>query len=246
MRPRPRHLRQRPPHRRRRLPHPQPQRSPRPHRRRPTPRGRSRPDRGDHGGVRVRHPVPAVRERGVRGHHLPRGQGADPARRAEPARTGRRRHRHRQDQDPPAHGRAAVGPGRPGLPRRHQGRPRPAWPAAGEPNAEDRRERCASIGHAWEPQGYPVEFLSLGGMGHGRPDPGDDHLVRPGAAVEGAGAQRRPRSPQPRPGLPLRRPARPAAARPQGPARGHLSTSLATRARPTSRSSAACPRRPPG
>ena len=52
-----------------------------------------------------------------------RRPGADPAQRAQPARPRRGRHRHRQDQDAPAHGRAAVRPGRPGLPRRHEGRP---------------------------------------------------------------------------------------------------------------------------
>ena len=39
---------------------------------------------------------------------------------------------------------------------------------AGEPNPKI-EERCASMGLAWEPKGYPVEFLSLGGMGQGVP-----------------------------------------------------------------------------
>src|SRR6476661_1979922 len=43
--------------------------------------------------------------------------------RAEPPRARCGRHRHGQDQDAPADGRAALRPGRPGLPRRHQGRP---------------------------------------------------------------------------------------------------------------------------
>jgi DNA helicase HerA-like ATPase len=39
---------------------------------------------------------------------------------------------------------------------------------AGEPNPKI-EERCASMGLAWEPKGYPVEYLSLGGMGQGVP-----------------------------------------------------------------------------
>ena len=38
----------------------------------------------------------------------------------------------------------------------------------GEPNPKI-EERCASMGLAWDPKGYPVEFLSLGGMGQGVP-----------------------------------------------------------------------------
>jgi uncharacterized protein len=38
----------------------------------------------------------------------------------------------------------------------------------GEPNPKI-ADRCASLGLTWEPKGYPVEFLSLGGMGQGVP-----------------------------------------------------------------------------
>jgi DNA helicase HerA-like ATPase len=38
----------------------------------------------------------------------------------------------------------------------------------GEPN-EKIAGRCASLGLTWDPKGYPVEFLSLGGMGQGVP-----------------------------------------------------------------------------
>ena len=87
---------------------------------------------------------------------------------AEPARPGRRRHRHRQDQDPAAAGRADLAGRRAGVRRRHQGRPvrhrrsrarrtRSCWPAP------------TKIGQDWQPQGCPVEFYSLGGGDVGVP-----------------------------------------------------------------------------
>ena len=54
-----------------------------------------------------------------------RGRAVD----AQPPRPHRRRHRHRQDEDAPAPGRPALEGRRPGLRRRHQGRPdRPRGP----------------------------------------------------------------------------------------------------------------------
>ena len=87
---------------------------------------------------------------------------------------------------------------------------------AGEPNPKI-EERCASMGLAWEPKGYPVEFLSLGGMGQGVPIRTSVDVVRAGPHVEGAGAQRDPGVSlglvfhyADQRGLPLRRPQGPA------------------------------------
>ncbi len=66
----------------------------------------------------------------------------------------------------------------------------------------------------------PDRVLRARRAGHRDSDPGDHHVVRAGAAVEGARAERRP-GVVARPDLPLRRQAGPDAARPEGPARGH-------------------------
>ena len=128
---------------------------------------------------------------------------------------------------------------RPGLRRRHQGRPlRPQHARASRATRSPRGP--PSVGQQWTATGFPVEYYALGGAGHRHPAAGHDVGVRPDAAEQGARPQRHP-GVQPRPGLPLRRPGRPAAARPRRPARGRAATSPATRARPTSRSSAASP-----
>ena len=92
--------------------------------------------------------------------------------------------------------------------------------------------RTKSIGQDWTATGVPDRVLRARRAGHRDPDPRHDHVVRAGAAVQGAGAERRP-GVLARAGLPLRRQGRPAAARPQGPARGHPATSRPTRARTT-------------
>ena len=104
-------------------------------------------------------------------------------------------------------------------------------------------QRAKDTGDDWTPTAFPVEFLSLGTGGH-RCAGARHHLqLRADPAVKGAGAQ--PNSGvDARPDLPLGRPEGPAAAGPEGPARGHPVTSPATRASPSSRRSARCRRRP--
>ena len=92
----------------------------------------------------------------------------DPARHAQPARPGRRGHRHRQDQDPAAAGRAAQRRRRPGLRGRHQGRPLRAQRARGERTTRSPPAR-PSVGQQWTATGFPVEFYALGGQGIGIP-----------------------------------------------------------------------------
>ena len=100
------------------------------------------------------------------------------------------------------------------------------------------------MGLAWEPKGYPVEFLSLGGHGPRGPDPHVGHLVRPVLMSKVLGLNATQESSL---GLVFH----------YADQRGLLlddlkdlreviNTSTPTRARATSRSSAACPRRPPG
>ena len=60
-----------------------------------------------------------------------RGHGPDPGGHVQPPRPHRRGDGDREDEDPPAPGRAAVGPRRPGLRRRREGRPGRAEPARG-------------------------------------------------------------------------------------------------------------------
>ena len=152
----------------------------------------------------------AQRHRPVRRAH------PDPAGHAQPARPGRRRDRHRQDQDAAAAGRAAQRRRRTGLRRRHQGRPLRAQPRRASP-ARRSPSRAASVGQEWTATGFPVEYYALGGAGHRHPAAGDHDVVRADAAEQGARPQRHP-GVQPRPDLPLRRQGRPAAARPRRPA----------------------------
>ena len=79
--------------------------------------------------------------------------------------------------------------------------------------------RTQKIGQDWQPTSLPDRVLRPRRPGHRRPAARHHHLVRPDAAVQGARPQRDP-GVDARPGLPLRRPGRAAAARPQGPARG--------------------------
>ena len=80
-------------------------------------------------------------------------------------------------------------------------------------------ERAASVGQKWQAQGFPVEFFALGGQGIGTPLRVTMSAFGPTLLAEGARAQRHP-GVLARAGLPLRRPGRPAAARPRRPARG--------------------------
>ena len=100
--------------------------------------------------------------------HAVRRPHPDPAGDAQPARPGRRRDRHRQDQDPAAARRAAERPRRAGLRRRHQGRPVRAGDARARPARRSPRapRRSARSGQA---TGFPVEFYALGGQGTGIP-----------------------------------------------------------------------------
>jgi uncharacterized protein len=85
------------------------------------------------------------------GRRLSAGRaGQDPADDAQPARA-------RQDQDAPAHRRAAVGPGGSGLPCRHQVR------------NEKVQARAAEVHQTWAAAtGRPAEFYALGGIVSGR------------------------------------------------------------------------------
>ena len=89
--------------------------------------------------------------------------------RAEPARPGRRRHRHRQDQDAAAHGRAAVGARACRSSSPTSRATCPVWRAPGE--AGDRvTARAGEVGaDLGAGTAYPTEFLSLGGLGSGVP-----------------------------------------------------------------------------
>ena len=88
----------------------------------------------------------------------------------------------------------------------------------GQPN-DRTAARAADIGQSWTATGFPVEFFSLGGPGNGVPVRATVTSFGPTLLSQGARPQRHP-GVQPRAGLPLRRQAGPAAARPQGPARG--------------------------
>ena len=142
-------------------------------------------------------------------------QHPDPARDAQPPRPRRRRDRHRQDQDPAAPRRAAERQRRAGLRGRHQGRPvRPQRPGRGR--REDRGPRHVG-GPGVDRDRLPDRVLCPRRPGHRRTHPSDDDVVRPDAPEQGARPQRHP-GVEPRPGLPLRRPGRAAAARPGRPA----------------------------
>ena len=154
----------------------------------------------------------------VDGNGPPRRTGAHPARDGQPARPGRRRHRHRQDQDAAADGRAALRGRRPGVRRRHQGRPVRAG-RAGRGQRPDDVAGPTEVGQAWSGLACPVELLALGGQGDGLDAARDDDVVRPDPAGEGARPQRGA-GVLARPGVPLRRQGGAADARPQGPARG--------------------------
>ena len=92
-----------------------------------------------------------------------RRPGADRAVDAQPARADRRRDGHRQDEDPPAHGRPAVEGRRAVLRGRYQGRP----DRAGGARRRDEPEGRWSAPTSWPGRscrrGHPVEFLSLSG-----------------------------------------------------------------------------------
>ena len=96
----------------------------------------------------------------------------------------------------------------------------------GEPS-DKLTARTASVGQEWTATGFPTEFYALGGQGVGVPVRATMTRVRPDPAREGARPER-DAGVLARPGLPLRRQAGPAAARPRRPARGRCSTSPAT------------------
>ena len=60
--------------------------------------------------------------------------------------------------------------------------------AAAGAASERVRARAAETGTDWAPTAFPAEFLALGGLGEGVPVRATDHLVRPGAAEQGARA----------------------------------------------------------
>ena len=104
-------------------------------------------------------------------------------------------------------------------------------------------QRATDVGEAWAPASFPTEFYSLGGQGAGAPIRVTVTSFGADAAVEGARPQR-DAGVVARPGLPLRRQGRPAAARPQGPARGHPVPRERRGQVASSTGSAGSPRRP--
>ncbi len=134
-------------------------------------------------------------ERGC-GHHPGRpehglesqARGADAAA-GQPARPRGGRDRHRQDRDAPGIGRRILQCGRPGLRRRHQGRP---------VRARRRRRGQASLHQAGRGTGHrlrarPVPHRVLGPVRRaGSPDPLHDHRDGPAAAGAPARTQRHP------------------------------------------------------
>ncbi len=141
----------------------------------------------------------------------------DPARDDEPARARRRRDRHGQDEDAAGARRAALARRRPGARRRRQGRRVRARGARAEPGGAGEK-RMADLGLPFAPEAFPVEFLSLGGLGPGVPvratvsDFGPQLLAKVLGRERDAGVEPRAR-------VPLRRREGPAAARPRRPAR---------------------------
>ena len=99
-------------------------------------------------------------------------------------------------------------------------------------------ERMAELGLPFEPAGFPVEFLSLGGIGPGVPVRATVTDFGPQLLAKVLGANETQESSLAL-ALPLRGRARPAAGRPRGPARAPHVPRLGRRARPTSRASAA-------
>ena len=169
------------------------------------------------GRVRVRGTGARAGRADARRHPALRRPHPDPARDAEPARPGGRRDRHRQDQDPAADGRAAQRSGRACLRRRHQGRP--LRPGHGR-RAQREDHRAHRVGRTGlEGDGLPGGVLRARRAGHRHPAAGDHVGVRADPAEQGPRPQRHP-GVEPRPGLPLRRQGRAAAARPRRPARG--------------------------
>ena len=106
-------------------------------------------------------------------------------------------------------------------------------------------ERTQSIGQDWKPSASPTEYYSLGGMGAGHPDPREREDLRAADAQQGARPQP-DAGVEPRAGVPLRRQQGPRADHAAGPARGAELPGQATRARPSSPSSAGCRRRRSG
>ncbi len=164
--------------------------------------------RRDGGGLRARRAVADPRLADGRNHGDP--GCARPARPldGQPPRPDRGRHRHRQDQDPPAHGGPALGGRRAGARGRHQGRPdRPRPPRRrGEREGPGAREGSRlGLQAGWPPHRAPVAHRQARGAG-----PGHRALVRAAAPGQGPGPQRDPderararvqvlRRPRPRP-----------------------------------------------
>ena len=169
-----------------------------------------------------------------------RRRRAHPAGDGQPARPGRRRDRHRQDQDAAADGRAALRRRRAGVRSPTSRATCPGWPQPGEAERPGRRTRATEVGQALEPAGVPGRVPRA--RRHGaRASPLRATMTSFGPTLLAEGARpQRGAGVLARPGLPLRRQGRAAAARPQGPARGRPVPHSATRARPSSRSSAGC------
>ena len=86
-----------------------------------------------------------------------------PARDDEPPRPDRRRDRHREDANAPAHRRAALGGRRLRVRGRREGRRvRDRGPRLDDGPA---KKRASELGLDFTPAGFPVEYLSLGGIG---------------------------------------------------------------------------------
>ena len=131
--------------------------------------------------------------------------------------------------------------GRAGLRRRRQGRPVAASRRRATPSGGRREARRRELGMPFAPTAFPVEFLSLGGIGPGVPVRATVSDFGPQLLAKVLGAnETQEQSLDAR--LPLRRRQGPAAARPVRPARAADRSWTPTRARPSSRASAGCRR----
>ena len=119
-------------------------------------------------GIRDRRRRDRARPGHARGRDRPRGRRARAAPDDESTRPDRGRDRNRQDEDAAGHRRAALGSRRRGLRRRREGR-RLGDRASRARTTGPPKKRARELGIEWAPAGFPVEYLSLGGIGPGVP-----------------------------------------------------------------------------
>ena len=169
----------------------------------PTETRGARPGLGrDRAGLRLRGTGPGAGRADGGRDHAGRRPDPDPPGDVQPARSRRRGDGHREDQDPPAAGRAAVGARRAVFTADIKG-DLSGLGLAGR--ASDKlTERASSVGQTWTATAFPVKLFALGGQGTGIPLRATMFVVRPDPAGEGARSQRHP-GVLAGAGLPLRR-----------------------------------------